>query len=245
MRDLRMLFPWRTGLSHEAVYVERPIMKEHGSHARSKGRDLGARSAAVPGNPVVIAWLGRSVAAGLLQRIACNMIGPDLAQEREDLVNTALVRALAGSSGVTATSTRALTAWFRRILRNVLFDHLRRRYLGTHEHPCPDVDGILDQSPSPEEIVDAGTIEDLIRHRIDRLPPTQQSVLHLMVREGLSRREVALELNMRPEAVSMAQTRAIRNLRSSMESSCLVFEGSMGLRSENSSVPIRCLDVCA
>jgi RNA polymerase sigma-70 factor (ECF subfamily) len=105
-------------------------------------------------------------------------------------------------------------AWFFRLARNAVIDHLRRRR--THE-PLAAVVNTEDAGPSPEDAAELNAEFQRIREAIETLTPIQQEVIAYRFTAGLTPRQVGALLGKREGTVRALQFRALRTLRRSLD----------------------------
>jgi RNA polymerase sigma-70 factor (ECF subfamily) len=105
-------------------------------------------------------------------------------------------------------------AWFFRLARNAVIDHLRRRR--THE-PLAALVNAEDAGPSPEDSAELAAEFRRIREAIETLTPIQQEVIAYRFTAGLTPREVGALMGKREGTVRALQFRALRALRRSLD----------------------------
>lgn len=130
--------------------------------------------------------------------------------ERDDALHSAIVRFLESGPDTPLESKRAL-AWLTTTARRTLLDRRRRdRYLsgGTAEHPEEE----LLSTDSADHDAMRWTVETLL----DKLSEPHRVVMALRM-EGLSRGEIASQLNLPKETVNKRLTRAATALRATLK----------------------------
>lgn len=105
-------------------------------------------------------------------------------------------------------------AWFFRLARNSVIDHLRRRR--AHE-PLAALVGTEDAGPSPEDSAELAAEFQRIREAIETLTPIQQEVIAYRFTAGLTPREVGALMGKREGTVRALQFRALQALRRSLD----------------------------
>jgi RNA polymerase sigma-70 factor (ECF subfamily) len=105
-------------------------------------------------------------------------------------------------------------AWFFRLARNAVIDHLRRRR--THE-PLAALVNTEDAGPSPEDAAELAAEFGRIREAITKLTPIQQEVIAYRFTAGLTPREVGALMGKREGTVRALQFRALQALRRSLD----------------------------
>ena len=110
--------------------------------------------------------------------------------------------------------------WILTIARNLLTDHYRRQahrdMISTDEHP-----GLLDLSIAPEEALDGLLSADGVRSLLAPLDERERAVVALRYGADLSAIEVAAVLGLTPANVHQIASRALRRLRSELETEAL------------------------
>lgn len=138
-------------------------------------------------------------------------VGPE---DAEDVLQTALVRALAHAQDVRADER--VVAWFYRILRNAVADHWRARTAGRRG----------DQSIRAEPWPVAPTPDDdralcrCFEPLVETLPPDQARVLRRVDLEEARPTDVAAELGVTANAAMVRLHRARRALRARLLETC-------------------------
>jgi RNA polymerase sigma-70 factor (ECF subfamily) len=130
------------------------------------------------------------------------------AQEAEDLTSQVFTRALAGLEGYRGG---AVAAWLFRIARNTVINHYRdRRPDVALDEAAPD---LVDDGPSPPEVVMQAETLDRLRDLVAALPGAQQDLLALKLVGGLTSDAIGDVLGKSPGAVRVALHRIIARLR--------------------------------
>jgi RNA polymerase sigma factor (sigma-70 family) len=108
-------------------------------------------------------------------------------QDAHDMVQEAYLRAFRFFSGMRAATSKA---WLLRIVRNVCYDHLRKRkvpsdFSGSEQEELPDTD------PSPGAALQTKSEIAAVRSALASLPEDFRTVLVLREMEELSYREIS------------------------------------------------------
>jgi RNA polymerase sigma-70 factor (ECF subfamily) len=104
-------------------------------------------------------------------------------------------------------------AWFFRLARNGVVDHLRARR--AHQ-PLDAVAGVGSHEPGPEESVELAVEFRRLEDALQELTPIQQEVIGYRFMTGLSAREIGLVIGKREGSVRALQFRALQALRRSL-----------------------------
>ena len=104
-------------------------------------------------------------------------------------------------------------AWFFRLVRNTVIDHLRGRRL--HD-PIETVADVTSQASGPEESVELAQELQRLEDALRELTPIQQEVIGYRFMAGLSSREIGLIVGKREGSVRALQFRALQALRRSL-----------------------------
>ncbi len=107
--------------------------------------------------------------------------------------------------------------WLFTIARNLALDHSRHRGQVVGEE-IPDYLTIPDPSPGPVEQIEGKALLVRLEGAISRLPPAQREVLLLSRFAGLSHGEIAQVTGATLTAVRVTLHRALRSLRTLLES---------------------------
>jgi RNA polymerase sigma-70 factor, ECF subfamily len=154
-----------------------------------------------------------------LYRIARSVVRDD--HEAEDVVQAAYGRAFTSLREFRGESR--ICTWLARIVLNEALGRLRRR--NTVDHiSMQDLDGskslslsLVDKQPDPERMVAQREIQRLVERAIDRLPQHFRMVLVMRIIEGMSVKETAELLGIRPETVKTRLHRARALLKVRLE----------------------------
>lgn len=105
-------------------------------------------------------------------------------------------------------------AWFFRLARNGVIDHIRRRRAHQPLDALVDVDS---PEPTPEESAELAVDFRRIEAALQTLTPIQQEVIGYRFMAGLSPREVGQVMGKREGSVRALQFRALQALRRSLD----------------------------
>lgn len=129
----------------------------------------------------------------------------------DDLVQDCIERALRQSAQL--REQHSLSAWLRRILRNLYLDEVRKnRTRGVEQ----DISALLDSPELSAEPVDVDAARDFTA-ALSRLAPEHREILLLVSVEELSYREIAEELKIPMGTVMSRLARARERLRAAMQ----------------------------
>lgn len=134
----------------------------------------------------------------------------------EDLAQDALLRALRSLAGLRGEPEEPLLcAWLDRIARNVAYNHLRdaRPAPATLSEPETGVTPTAPPTDDPAIAFQATATREQLRDLIRLLPPGLRQVFLLRESEGLSTRETAEALGIKPNLVKLRLHRARQLLR--------------------------------
>jgi RNA polymerase sigma factor (sigma-70 family) len=137
----------------------------------------------------------------------------DLA-DTEDLVQVALMRALAHLDEFESTREGAFLAYLRHCVLNLLRDHVRR---ATRR---PSVQEFTEEIADPGLVAQSVGIEDLVAYEnaLEQLPERQQEAVILRIEFGFRYEEIARSLDMPSAAAArMAIKRALARLAELMD----------------------------
>jgi RNA polymerase sigma-70 factor, ECF subfamily len=153
-----------------------------------------------------------------LYRIARGVVRDD--SEAEDVVQEAFGHAFAHLHEYRGEA--AIGSWLSRIVLNEAIKHLRRRRRVIPSSTLDDQQGASEAAFAtvqldPERTVAQREIQLLLQRTIDRLPVRFRTVLIMRVIEGMSIRETAETLAIRPETVKTRLHRARAMLRRQLE----------------------------
>lgn len=145
----------------------------------------------------------------------------------EDLVQQTFMRAHQARCRYTpgtSNAHRAVEGWYLAIARNVALDYLRHQYRQDHRHAKLAARGEIEgmgasaERPDPEQVhVDEEVADERarnVRAAINQLPPGQREVVLLHKLRGMSMREIAERLEVRPGALRVRAHRAYKALAS-------------------------------
>ncbi len=115
-----------------------------------------------------------------------------------------------------AKITRTFKAWLFGIAANEVRDFWIKHY----QMPIDSIDlllengheGLLPQKPATPKSTKAQA--ELLQKLYEQIPPTQARVIHMRFYQGLTRKEIAAELQVPEETVKTWQYRALKVLRS-------------------------------
>jgi RNA polymerase sigma-70 factor (ECF subfamily) len=105
-------------------------------------------------------------------------------------------------------------AWFFRLARNGVIDHLRGRRAHQPLEALADIDSA---EPGPHEAAELAVEFRRIEDAMQELTPIQQEVIGYRFMAGLSPREIGLVIGKREGSVRALQFRAIQALRRSLD----------------------------
>jgi RNA polymerase sigma factor, sigma-70 family len=105
-------------------------------------------------------------------------------------------------------------AWFFRLARNTVIDHLRGRRAHQPLETLPE----LDHGPGPDESVELALQFRRLEDALGELTPVQQEVIGYRFMAGLTAREIGLVIGKREGSVRALQFRALEALRRSLGS---------------------------
>lgn len=108
-------------------------------------------------------------------------------QDARDMVQEAYLRAFRFFSGMREATSRA---WLLRIVRNVCYDHLRKRQVPSDSSDSQEED-LPDTDPSPEAALQTKSEIAAVRSALANLPEDFRTVLVLREMEELSYREIS------------------------------------------------------
>jgi RNA polymerase sigma factor (sigma-70 family) len=108
-------------------------------------------------------------------------------QDAHDMVQEAYLRAFRFFRGMRAATSKA---WFLRIVRNVCYDHLRKRKVPSDSSDS-DQEELPDPDPSPGAALQTKSEIAAVRSALASLPEDFRTVLVLREMEELSYREIS------------------------------------------------------
>lgn len=109
---------------------------------------------------------------------------------------------------------RPYKPWLYAIAHFRLQDHLRKHYADHLRQAVElsEVENILH-----EPVTGTGIDYESISGEVEKLPPRQAAILHMLHKEGYTSREVAARMDMTESAVKVAAHRAYKTLRKTLE----------------------------
>jgi RNA polymerase sigma factor (sigma-70 family) len=164
------------------------------------------------------AWCAGDNAAGdaLIRRhfdAVCRFFRSKLGDDVEDLIQqTFHICTLRRQDLV----DRSFRGFLFGVARNLLLDHLRRRYR-RGEHDDVQMCSLRDLGTTPSEAVARDERERMIQAALHRIPLEQRMLLELAHWEGLSGREIAQALEIGENTVRSRLSRARAALRDELE----------------------------
>lgn len=119
---------------------------------------------------------------------------------------------------------KTIHSWLLKCLRNLCFNHLKRRKFQVHlsEDDEGDMFGMLlkthenKSSPSPEEITISQETKQLVHRAIGELPPSMRSIVVMRELEEMSYKEIASVVKQPENSVKSTVFRARKKLREIM-----------------------------
>jgi RNA polymerase sigma-70 factor (ECF subfamily) len=112
-------------------------------------------------------------------------------------------------------------AWFFRLARNSVIDHLRGR---RHHQPLETLAGIDSHLPRPDESAEAAMEFERLEEALGKLTPVQKEVIGYRFMAGLNAREIGLVVGKREGSVRALQFRALQAMRRSLARDAVVPE---------------------
>lgn len=132
----------------------------------------------------------------------------------EELAQEAFVRAFARLESY--DPERKFSAWFFRVLHNLVIDHLRRRRVDTVSLDALSADGYPGPTdtatPTPEEELERRGLGDALEDALGRLRPDYREVVVLRYQQGLTIDEIAAALRLPEGTVKTFLHRARKEL---------------------------------
>ena len=154
--------------------------------------------------------------AGRVYRFALFRVGSRA--DAEDLVQRTFVKMIESLPRYQARGI-PFEAWFFRLARNNVIDHLRtRRQL----QPLQTVATGEGATPGPEETTELAMEFERLEEALKNLTPVQQEVIGHRFMTGLSARDIGLIIGRREGSVRALQFRALQALRRSLTSDAVV-----------------------
>ncbi len=135
-------------------------------------------------------------------------------EEAEDLTHQVFLSAFEKISGFKIKTTASFSGWVYSIARNKVIDYYRLKK-NTVDIETVQISELKD---SREDIMDAVMETEKARRAIGKLSPIEQDVIIMRFIEELSPKETAGVLNKSEISVRVIQHRAIKNLRTILES---------------------------
>ena len=125
----------------------------------------------------------------------------------EDVVQDAFVRVFTSLDSFRYRGEGSLRGWICRIVANCALSFLKRRHSLVTVEETSVCDDLADDDPEVDRIS-----PDVLLKLIGRLPVGYRTVLNLYVFEGLSHKEIARQLGIRPDTSASQFLRAKRML---------------------------------
>ena len=143
------------------------------------------------------------------------------AEDAADVACATFVNALKALPGYQFRRATSLSPWLHRIASNQIVDVVRARpaggMLSLDAQAAEDIDSFLEylpaDGPSPQELVERGEVQEVVRQAIQKLPDDQARAVTLRFLADLSIREIARELDRSEGAVKSLLHRALQNMR--------------------------------
>lgn len=106
-----------------------------------------------------------------------------------------------------------LKSFLYKTVRNACIDHLRSSKIRTWNETVELDDNMtLSDNDMLAHMIHAETLR-LVYQEVKKLSPTQQRVFHMTYIDGLSTEEICLQLDMTPNAVFIARSKALNTLQ--------------------------------
>lgn len=128
-------------------------------------------------------------------------------EDAEDAAQEAMLRAFRAYDGYRGEGT---ASWLFSIADHLCLDLLRSPRRKQTVLPLEAVPEARDASPDPEEVYQRSARRERLLAALHRLPPEQQSVLHLAYGDGLSYQELSRLLQL-PEGTVKSRLNRARN----------------------------------
>ncbi len=165
------------------------------------------------------AWCAGDNAAGdaLIRRhfeAVCRFFRSKLGEDVEDLIQRTFQVCTVRRNDLTAGGS--FRGFLFGVARNLLLDHLRRRYR-RGEHDDVHVYSLRDLGTTPSEAVARNEREQLLQEAMRRISLDQRMLLELAHWEGLTGREIAQALDVGENTVRSRLSRARAALRDELE----------------------------
>lgn len=104
------------------------------------------------------------------------------------------------------------TAWFNTIIRNHLFNLVKRSIAREARETTYASTNIAFQQQADQKIL-LKEAEELLEKALYTLPPQQKKVYRLIKEDGMKKEEVASQLNLSPETVKAHLSKAVKSIR--------------------------------
>lgn len=143
------------------------------------------------------------------------------AEDAADVASETFRRALQRIDSYQFRRAPTLYPWLHQITSNLIIDHVRRLpaggMLSLDAQAAEDVDSFLEYLPAeglnPQELVERGEVQEMVRLAINQLPPDQARAVTLRFLGDQSIREIAQALDRTEGAVKSLLHRALQGLR--------------------------------
>ncbi len=130
-------------------------------------------------------------------------------EEAEDLTSVLWMKILDRLPTLENPKPEVFRAWIFTMARNLVIDHYRK-----HKNTVP-LDEIELEDPTP--LNKSFLEEDRVRALVRELPPQQSEVVSLKYFSGLRNKEIAVLLTLSEKTVASNLSRALKNLRRTMQ----------------------------
>ena len=148
------------------------------------------------------------------------------AEDASDIASTTFCRALDKIHSYQFRRTPSIYPWLHQIASNLVIDAVRDRptggMLSLDAQAAEDIDSFLEYlpavGPSPQELVERGEVQALVREAIQKLPPDQARAVALRFIGDHSIREIAQALDRTEGAVKSLLHRALQGMRQHLKS---------------------------
>lgn len=114
----------------------------------------------------------------------------------------------------TVDVTKSFDSYVLTIAKNHALKTLRKQLLNEVDASKTE---IQDSSLIPESTIDLWYYEERVQSSINKLPPQPKTVFELKRREGMSTKQVALELGISPKTVENYMNKALATLRKELK----------------------------
>lgn len=125
----------------------------------------------------------------------------------DDLVQEALVRTLSRNN---TSEIENFQAYINQVTKSVMYSDWQKGK--TQPDNAQDIELFTPESSDPESQSITQQKLELVKQALDELPPLRRKVFELRRIEGLSREDIAKQLNMNPESVKKHITRAMTQI---------------------------------